>query len=158
MDGATHLQQAADAAGYTRAALARNGSCDLRAGESAPCCERRRYPAARARKKKGRPRGPALFELRRACRSTEIRNRMGGGALRSAARLLETSCERKDSAAAARAPEPQGQHRPATSAGTPHCQPPPVIDFDALPGRSHTTMAGCADHPDLVALDLARTV
>ena len=151
-DGAS-LQEAADAAGYTRAALA-SLVRDLRAGKLtlfAPPGVPGRKSAPRKDAARGR-----VIELRRTGLSVyEISARLGqegaalgrtavGGILREEGfgRLL-------------RSREPGASISPATSGRDTALPAAAVIDFAALPGRAHTTMAGLLlTIPDLVALDL----
>jgi hypothetical protein len=151
------LQQAADATGYTRAALA-SLVRDLRAGKltvfappgvpgrkSAP-----KKDAARARVIELRREGLSIYEI--SSRLTQEGTALGrtavSGILREEGfgRLL-------------RDPGPQASISPATSGRDTRLPAAAVIDFTALPGRTHTTMAGLLlTVPDLVALDLPAMV
>jgi transposase len=147
------LQQAADATGYTRAALA-SLVRDLRAGrltlfappgvpgrKSAP-----RKDAARARVIELRREGLPVYEIstRLAREGTPLGRSAVSDILREEGfgRLL-------------RGPEPQASISPATSGRDTALPAAAVIDFTAWPERAHTTMAGLLlTIPDLVALDL----
>ena len=146
------LQQAADATGYTRDALA-SLVRDLRAGrltvfappgtpgrKNAP-----RKDAARDRAIELRREGLSVYEIstrrwpRRAPRWAYRRQRhLARGRIRPAAAL-----------------RPEASTSPATSGRDTRLPAAGLIDFGALPARSHTTMAGLLlAIPDLVALDL----
>src|ERR1022692_3743672 len=147
------LQEAAAAAGYTRAALA-SLVRDLRAGKltlfappgvpgrkSAP-----RKDAARARVIELRRTGLSVYEIsaRLGQEGAALGRTAVGGILREEGfgRLL-------------RSREPEASISPATSGRDTALPAAAVIDFAALPGRAHTTMAGLLlTIPDLVALDL----
>src|SRR6266849_3975561 len=151
-EGAT-LQQAAGATGYTRAALA-SLVRDLRAGrltlfappgvpgrKSAP-----RKDAARGRVIELRREGLSIYEI--STRLTREGTPLGRTAVSDV--LREEGFGRL-----LRGPEPQASISPATSGRDTALPPAAVIDFAALPGRAHTTMAGLLlTVPDLVALDL----
>jgi hypothetical protein len=151
-DGAS-LQEAADAAGYTRAALA-SLVRDLRAGKltlfappgvpgrkSAP-----RKDAARAR----------VIELRRSGLSVyEISGRLGQEGTALGRTAVSDILREEGFGRLLRSREPEASISPATSGRDTALPAAAVIDFAALPGRAHTTMAGLLlTIPDLVALDL----
>ncbi len=147
------LQQAADAAGYTRAALA-SLVRDLRAGKltifappgvpgrkSAP-----KKDAARGRVIGLRREGLSIYEIstRLTREGTPLGRTAAGGILREEGfgRLL-------------RGPAPEASTSPATSGRDTRLPAAAVTGFAALPARVHTTMAGLLlAIPDLVALDL----
>jgi hypothetical protein len=147
------LQQAADATGYTRDAVA-SLVRDLRAGKLAVFAP----PGTPGRKnapKRDAARG-RVIELRRAGLSVyEISARLGqegtplgrtevGGILREEGfgRLV-------------RGPAPEASTSPGTSGRDTRLPAASVIDFAALPARAHTAMAGLLlVVPDLIALDL----
>jgi hypothetical protein len=151
-DGAS-LQQAADAAGYTRAALA-SLVRDLRAGKltvfappgvpgrkSAP-----KKDAARARVIELRREGLSIYEI-----STRL-SREGTPLGRTA---VSDILREEGFGRLLRGPEPEASISPATSGRDTRLPAAAVIDFAALPERAHTTMAGLLlTIPDLVALDL----
>jgi transposase len=147
------LQQAADAAGYTRAALA-SLVRDLRAGKltvfappgvpgrkSAP-----KKDAARARVIELRRDGLSIYEI--STRLTREGTPLGRSAVSDI--LREEGFGRL-----LRGPGSEASISPATSGRDTRLPAAAVIDFTALPERSHTTMAGLLlTLPDLVALDL----
>jgi hypothetical protein len=147
------LQQAADATGYTRAALA-SLVRDLRAGrltvfappgvpgrKSAP-----RKDAARGRVIELRREGLSIYEI--STRLTREGTPLGRSAVSDI--LREEGFGRL-----LRGPEPQASISPATSGRDTALPAAAVIDFTSWPERAHTTMAGLLlTIPDLVALDL----
>ena len=152
MTGAS-LQQAADATGYTRAALA-SLVRDLRAGKLALFAPpgvpgRKSAPkkdAARARVIELRREGLSIYEIsaRLSLQGTALGRTAVSDILREEGfgRLL-------------RGPEPEASISPATSGRDTGLPAAAVTDFTALPERAHTTMAGLLlTIPDLVALDL----
>src|SRR6266700_1510664 len=147
------LQQAADRAGYTRAALA-SLVRDLRAGKltvfappgvpgrkSAP-----RKDAARAR----------VIELRRDGLSVyEISTRLTGEGTPLGRTAVSDILREEGFGRLLRGPAPEASTSPATSGRDTRLPAAAVTDFAALPARAHTTMAGLLlAVPDLVALDL----
>ncbi len=151
------LQQAADATGYTRAALA-SLVRDLRAGRLTVFAPpgvpgRKRAPrkdAARARVIELRREGLSVYEIsaRLAREGTPLGRTAVSDILREEGfgRLL-------------RGPGPEASISPATSGRDTALPAAAVIDFAALPERAHTTMAGLLlTVPDLVALDLPAMV
>src|SRR5258706_2407787 len=151
-DGAS-LQQAADAAGYTRAALA-SLVRDLRAGKLALFAPPG-VPGRKSAPKKDAARG-RVIELRREGLSVyEISTRLGGEGTPLSRTGVSDILREEGFGRLLRGPEPQASISPATSGRDTALPAAAVIDFDALPGRSHTTMAGLLlTIPDLVALDL----
>ena len=147
------LQQAADATGYTRDALA-SLVRDLRAGrltvfappgtpgrKSAP-----RKDAARAR----------AIELRRAGLSVyEISTRLTGEGTPLGRSAVSDILREEGFGRLLRGPAPEASASPATSGRDTRLPTAAAIDFAALPARAHTAMAGLLlAIPDLVALDL----
>src|SRR5229473_5890624 len=155
-DGAS-LRQAADATGYTRAALA-SLVRDLRAGKLtlfAPPGVPGRKSAPRKDAARGR-----VIELRRAGLSIyEISTRLsleGTGLGRTG---VSDILREEGFGRLLRGPEPKASISPATSGRDTALPAAAVIDFAALPERAHTTMAGLLlTVPDLVALDLPAMV
>jgi transposase len=151
------LQQAADATGYTRAALA-SLVRDLRAGKltvfappgvpgrkSAP-----KKDAARARVIELRREGLSIYEI-----STRL-NREGTPLGRTA---VSDILREEGFGRLLRGPEPEASISPATPGRDTRLPAAAVIDFAALPERTHTTMAGLLlTIPDLAALDLPAMV
>src|ERR1022692_836192 len=147
------LRQAADATGYTRAALA-SLVRDLRAGRLTLFAP----PGAPGRKsapKKDAARG-RVIELRRAGLSVyEISARLSLEGTALGRTGVGDILREEGFGRLLRGPEPQASISPATSGRDTALPAAAVIDFDALPGRAHTTMAGLLlTVPDLVALDL----
>jgi hypothetical protein len=151
-DGAS-LQQAADATGYTRAALA-SLVRDLRAGKltvftppgvpgrkSAP-----KKDAARAR----------VIELRREGLSVyEISTRLGQEQSPLGRTAVSDILREEGFGRLLRGPGAEASASPATSGRDTRLPAAAVIDFAALPERCYTAMAGLLlTIPDLVALDL----
>ena len=147
------LRQAADRAGYTRAALA-SLVRDLRAGKltvfappgvpgrkSAP-----KKDAARAR----------VIELRRENLSVyEISTRLTGEGIPLGRTAISDILREEGFGRLLRGPAPEASTSPATSGRDTRLPAAAVTDFAALPARVHTTMAGLLlAIPDLVALDL----
>ena len=147
------LQQAADATGYTRDALA-SLVRDLRAGrltvfappgtpgrKSAP-----RKDAARAR----------AIELRREGLSVhEISTRLTGEGTPLGRSAVSDILREEGFGRLLRGPAPEASTSPATSGRDTRLPAAAAIDFAALPARAHTAMAGLLlAIPDLVALDL----
>jgi hypothetical protein len=147
------LQQAADATGYTRGALA-SLVRDLRAGrltlfappgtpgrKSAP-----RKDAARSR----------VVELRRDGLSVyEISTRLGQEGTPLGRSAVSDILREEGFGRLLRGPAPEASTSPATSGRDTRLPAAAVIDFAALPARTHTAMAGLLlAIPDLVALDL----
>ena len=151
--GGASLAQAADATGYTRAALA-SLVRDLRAGKltlfappgtpgrkSAP-----KKDAARARVIELRREGLSIYEI--STRLTQEGTALGRTAVSDI--LREEGFGRL-----LRGSQPQASTNPATSGRDTRLPAAAVIDFAAMPERAHTTMAGLLlTVPDLVALDL----
>jgi hypothetical protein len=147
------LQQAADATGYTRDALA-SLVRDLRAGRLTVFAPpgtpgRKNAPktdAARARAIELRRDGLSVYEI--ATRLTSEGTPLGRTAVSDI--LREEGFGRL-----LRGPAPQASTSPATSGRDTRLPAAGPADFAALPARAHTTMAGLLlTIPDLVTLDL----
>ncbi len=151
-DGAS-LRQAADATGYTRAALA-SLVRDLRAGRLTLFAPPG-VPGRKSAPKKDAARG-RVIELRRDGLSVyEISARLGREGTPLGRSAVSDVLREEGFGRLLRGPEPQASISPATSGRDTALPPAAVIDFAALPGRAHTTMAGLLlTVPDLVALDL----
>jgi transposase len=151
-DGAS-LRQAADATGYTRAALA-SLVRDLRAG-TLTLFAPPGVPGRKGAPKKDAARG-RVIELRREGLSIyEISTRLGQEGIPLGRSAVSDVLREEGFGRLLRGPEPQASISPATSGRDTALPSAAVIDFDALPGRAHTTMAGLLlTIPDLVALDL----
>ncbi|HEX9521126.1 MAG TPA: hypothetical protein VF940_33725 [Streptosporangiaceae bacterium] len=138
-DGAS-LRQAADATGYTRAALA-SLVRDLRAGRLTLFAPPG-VPGRKSAPKKDAARG-RVIELRRdglpAC---EISARLGREGTPLGRSAVSDVLREEGFGRLLRGPEPQASISPATSGRDTALPPAAVIDFAALPGRAHTTMAG----------------
>ncbi len=155
-DGAS-LRQAADATGYTRAALA-SLVRDLRAGRLtlfAPPGVPGRKSAPRKDAARGR-----VIELRREGLSVyEISTRLSAEGTPLGRSAVSDILREEGFARLLRGPQPEASISPATSGRDTRLPAAAVIDFAALPGRAHTTMAGLLlTVPDLVALDLPALV
>jgi hypothetical protein len=153
----TSLQQAADAAGYTRAALA-SLVRDLRAGKLtlfAPPGVPGRKSAPRKDAARGR-----VIELRREGLSVyEISTRLSAEGTPLGRSAVSDILREEGFARLLRGPQPEASISPATSGRDTRLPAAAVIDFAAMPGRAHTTMAGLLlTIPDLVALDLPALV
>ncbi len=151
------LQQAADAAGYTRNALA-SLVRDLRAGRLtvfAPAGRPGRKSAPRKDAARGR-----VIELRRDGLSIyEISTRLGQEGTALGRTAVSDILREEGFGKLVRGPQPLASTSPATSGRDTSMRAAAVIDFAALPGRAHTTMAGLLlAVPDLVALDLPALV
>jgi hypothetical protein len=151
------LQQAADASGYTRDALA-SLVRDLRAGRLTVFAPpgtpgRKNAPkkdAARARAIELRREGLSVYEI-----STRL-IRDGTPLGRSA---VSDILREEGFGRLLRGPAPEASTSPATSGRDTRLPSAAAIDFAALPARAHTTMAGLLlAIPDLVALDLPALV
>ena len=151
------LAQAADATGYTRAALA-SLVRDLRAGKltlfaPAGTPGRKSAPkkdAARARVIALRREGLSIYEI--STRLTQEGAALGRTAVSDI--LREEGFGRL-----IRGSQPKASINPATSGRDTRLPAAAVIDFTAMPERAHTTMAGLLlTVPDLVALDLPAMV
>ena len=147
------LQQAADATGYTRDALA-SLVRDLRAGRLAVFAppgtpgpkNAPRKDAARAR----------VIELRRAGLSVyEIATRLTSEGTPLGRTAVSDILREEGFGRLLRGPAPEASTSPATSGRDTRLPAAAPIDFAALPARAHTTMAGLLlTIPDLVTLDL----
>ena len=138
-DGAS-LRQAADATGYTRAALA-SLVRDLRAG-TLTLFAPPGVPGRKGAPKKDAARG-RVIELRREGLSIyEISTRLGQEGIPLGRSAVSDVLREEGFGRLLRGPEPQASISPATSGRDTALPSAAVIDFDALPGRAHTTMAG----------------
>jgi hypothetical protein len=154
--GAT-LQQAADATGYTRAALA-SLVRDLRAGKLTVFAPPG-VPGRKSAPKKDAARG-RVIELRRAGLSIyEISTRLTREGTPLGRTAVSDILRQEGFGRLLRGPEAEASISPATSGRDTQLPAAAVIDFAALPERTHTTMAGLLlTVPDLVALDLPAMV
>jgi hypothetical protein len=147
------LQQAADATGYTRDAVA-SLVRDLRAGKLAVFAP----PGAPGRKsapRKDAARG-RVIELRRAGLSVyEISTRLGQEGTPLGRSAVSGILREEGLARLVRGPAPEASTSPGTSGRDTRLPAASVIDFATLPARAHTAMAGLLlAVPDLIALDL----
>src|SRR2546430_2742497 len=148
------LQQAADAPGYTRDALA-SLVRDLRAGRLTVFAPPG-TPGRKSAPKKDAARG-RVIELRRDGLSAyEISTRLTQEGTPLGRTAVSDILREEGFGRLLRGPAPEASASPATSGRDTRLPAAGVIDFAALPARAHTTMAGLLlAIPDLVALDLA---
>src|SRR5712691_12163661 len=151
------LQQAADATGYTRDALA-SLVRDLRAGRLTVFAPPG-VPGRKSAPKKDAARG-RVIELRREGLSIyEISTRLTGEGTPLGRTAVSDILREEGFGRLLRGPEPEASISPATSGRDTALPAAAVIDFTTLPERTHTTMAGLLlTVPDLVALDLPAMV
>jgi hypothetical protein len=147
------LREAAEAAGYTRDALA-SLARDLRAGKLTVFAP----PGAPGRKsapRKDAARGQVI-ELRRQGLSVyEISTRLGQEGTPLGRTAVSDILREEGFGRLVRGPAPGASASPATSGRDTRLPAASVIDFTALPPRAHTAMAGLLlAVPDLIALDL----
>jgi hypothetical protein len=147
------LQQAAEATGYTRAAVA-SLVRDLRAGRLTVFAP----PGTPGRKrapKKDAARG-RVIELRQAGLSAhEISARLAREGTPLGRSAVSDILRGEGFGRLVRGPAPEASTSPATSGRDTRLPAAAIIDFAALPTRAYTTMAGLLlAIPDLVALDL----
>src|SRR4029453_2064140 len=151
------LQQAADATGYTRAALA-SLVRDLRAGKLilfAPPGT----PGRKSAPKKDAARAGVIALRREGLSIYEISTRLTqeGAALGRTA--VSDILREEGFGRLIRGSQPKASINPATSGRDTRLPAAAVIDFTAMPERAHTTMAGLLlTVPDLVASDLPAMV
>jgi hypothetical protein len=147
------LQQAADATGYTRDALA-SLVRDLRAGRLTVFAPPG-TPGRKSAPKKDAARG-RVIELRRAGLSVyEISTRLTQEGTPLGRTAVSGILREEGFGRLLRGPAPEASTSPATSGRDTRLPAAGLIDFAALPARAHTTMAGLLlAIPDLVALDL----
>src|SRR6266496_1889002 len=147
------LQQAADATGYTRDALA-SLVRDLRAGRLTVFAPPG-TPGRKSAPKKDAARG-RVIELRRAGLSVyEISTRLGQEGTPLGRSAVSDILREEGFGRLVRGPAPEASASPATSGRDTRLPAAGIIDFAALPARTHTAMAGLLlAIPDLVALDL----
>ena len=151
------LREAADATGYTRDALA-SLVRDLRAGKLtifAPPGVPGRKSAPRKDAARGR-----VIELRRAGLSVyEISARLTSEGTPLGRSAVSDILREEGFGRLIRGPAPGASTSPATSGRDTRLPAAGIIEFAALPARTHTTMAGLLlAIPDLVALDLPALV
>jgi len=151
------LQQAADATGYTRDALA-SLVRDLRAGRLTVFAPPG-TPGRKSAPKKDAARG-RVIELRRDGLSAyEISTRLTQEGTPLGRTAVSDILREEGFGRLLRGPAPEASASPATSGRDTRLPAAAVIDFAALPARAHTTMAGLLlAIPDLVALDLPALV
>ena len=147
------LQQAADAAGYTRDALA-SLVRDLRAGKLTVFAP----PGAPGRKsapKKDAARARAIELRRDGLPVYEISTRLTSEGTPLGRTAVSDILREEGFGLLLRGPAPQASTSPATSGRDTRLPAAGPADFAALPARVHTTMAGLLlTIPDLVTLDL----
>jgi hypothetical protein len=153
----TSLQQAADATGYTRDALA-SLVRDLRAGRLTVFAPPG-TPGRKSAPKKDAARG-RVIELRRDGLSVyEISTRLTQEGTPLGRTAVSDILREEGFGRLLRGPAPEASASPATSGRDTRLPTAGIIDFAALPARAHTTMAGLLlAIPDLVALDLPALV
>jgi transposase len=147
------LQEAADAGGYTRDAVA-SLVRDLRAGKLALFAPPG-TPGPKSAPKTGAARS-RVIELRREGLSIyEISTRLGQEGTPLGRSAVSGILREEGFGRLLRGPEPEASASPATSGRDTRLPPAGLTDFAVLPARAHTTMAGLLlAIPDLVALDL----
>jgi hypothetical protein len=147
------LQQAADATGYTRDALA-SLVRDLRAGKLAVFAPPG-TPGRKSAPKKDAARG-RVIELRRQGLSVyEISSRVGQEGSPLGRSAVSDILREEGFGRLVRGPAAEASTSPGTSGRDTRLPAASVIDFAALPVRAHTAMAGLLlAVPDLIALDL----
>jgi hypothetical protein len=151
------LQQAADATGYTRDALA-SLVRDLRAGRLTVFAPPG-TPGRKSAPKKDAARG-RVIELRREGLSVyEISTRLTQEGTPLGRTAVSDILREEGFGRLLRGPAPEASASPATSGRDTRLPAAGIIDFAALPARAHTTMAGLLlAILDLVALDLPALV
>ena len=151
------LQQAADATGYTRDALA-SLVRDLRAGRLTVFAPPG-TPGRKSAPKKDAARG-RVIELRRDGLSVyEISTRLTQEGTPLGRTAVSDILREEGFGRLLRGPAPEASASPATSGRDTRLPAAGIVDFAALPARAHTTMAGLLlAIPDLVALDLPALV
>ena len=147
------LQQAADAAGYTRSALA-SMVRDLRAGKvtvfAAPGT-----PGRKGAPKKDAARGRVIGLRRERLSVYEISMRVTREGTPLGRSAVSDILRDEGFGRLVRGPAPEASTSPATSGRDTRLPAAAVIDFGSIPPRAHTAMAGLLlAVPDLVALDL----
>jgi hypothetical protein len=147
------LQQAADATGHTRDAVA-SLVRDLRAGELAVFAPPG-TPGRKSAPRKDAARG-RVIELRRQGLSVyEISTRLGQEGTPLGRSAVSDILREEGPGRLVRGPAPEASASPGTSGRDTRLPAASVIDFAALPARAHTAMAGLLPAvPDLIALDL----
>jgi hypothetical protein len=151
------LQQAADATGYTRAALA-SLVRDLRAGKLTVFAPPG-VPGRKSAPKKDAARGRVIDLRREGLSIYEISTRLTQEGTPLGRTAVSDILREEGFGRLLRGPEPEASTSPATSGRDTRLPAAAVADFTALPGRAHTTMAGLLlTIPDLVTLDLPAMV
>ena len=147
------LQQAADAAGYTRSALA-SLVRDLRAGKVTVFAPPG-VPGRKGAPKKDAARG-RVIELRREGLSVyEISMRVTREGTPLGRSAVSDILREEGFGRLVRGAAPEASTSPSTSGRDTRLPAASVIDFGSVPPRAHTAMAGLLlTVPDLVALDL----
>jgi hypothetical protein len=147
------LREAAEATGYTRDALA-SLVRDLRAGKLTIFAPPG-IPGRKSAPKKDAARG-RVIELRRGGLSVyEISTRLTSEGAPLGRSAVSDILREEGFGRLLRGPAPEASTSPATSGRDTRLPAAGIIDFAALPPRTHTTMAGLLlAIPDLVALDL----
>lgn len=147
------LQQAAEATGYTRDAVA-SLVRDLRAGKLAVFAPPG-TPGRKSAPRKDAARG-RVIELRRQGLSVyEISTRLGQEGTPLGRSAVSDILREEGFGRLVRGPAPEASASPGTSGRDTRLPAASVVDFAALPARAHTAMAGLLlAVPDLVALDL----
>src|SRR6266516_674140 len=151
------LREAADASGYTRAALA-SLVRDLRAGKLTIFAPPG-VPGRKSAPKKDAARG-RVIELRRAGLSVyEISTRLTSEGTPLGRSAVSDILREEGFGRLLRGPAPGASTSPATSGRDTRLPAAGIIDFAALPARTHTTMAGLLlAIPGLAAPDLPALV
>jgi hypothetical protein len=147
------LQEAADASGYTRDAVA-SLVRDLRAGRLTVFAPPG-TPGRKSAPKKDAARGRVVDLRREGLSVYEISTRVGQEGTPLGRSAVSDILREEGFGRLLRAPAPEASTSPATSGRDTRLPAAGLIDFAALPPRAHTTMAGLLlAVPDLVALDL----
>ena len=142
------LQQAADAAGYTRSALA-SLVRDLRAGKVTV------FPRPQVAPEKDAARGRVIGLRREGLSVYEISMRVTREGTPLGRSAVSDILRDEGFGRLVRGPAPEASTSPATSGRDTRLPAAAVIDFGSIPPRAHTAMAGLLlAVPDLVALDL----
>jgi hypothetical protein len=147
------LQQAADATGYTRDALA-SLVRDLRAGKLAVFAPPG-TPGRKSAPRKDAARGRVIELRRQGLSAYEISTRLGQEGTPLGRSAVSGILREEGFGRLVRGPAPEASASPGTSGRDTRLPAASVIDFAALPARAHTAMAGLLlAVPDLIALDL----
>src|SRR5713226_3251645 len=138
-DGAS-LRQAADATGYTRAALA-SLVRDLRAGKLTLFAPPG-VPGRKSAPKKDAARGRVIELRREGLPVYEISTRLGQEGTPLGRSAVSDTLREEGFGRLVRGPAPEASASPGTSGRDTRLPAASVIDFAALPARAHTAMAG----------------